>query len=835
MTALRREWPAPGADPRPAAAPAPGWTTTADVIVVGSGIAGLTCALRLRERVDRVLLVTKTVLSEGSTAVGPGRHRRGARPRGHARGAPRRHPRRRGRAVRRRGRAQSWSPRARAGVRELVALGAEFDRDAERRDQADPRGRPPPRPHRPRRRRRHRRGDLPGADRRAAPRCSRRPRHRGHRARARRRPAHRTTTARVCGVTLHVIGEGQVDGVGAASPGPSCSPPAGSARSTRRRPTRPSRPATAWPPRCGPGRVVADLEFVQFHPTVLLLGEGSTRPAAAHLRGGARRGRVPRRRRRGAVHGGPSTSWPTSRRATSWPGRSSTGCARPAPTTSTSTPVTSAREFLEQRFPSIVARCRELGFDPATELLPVAPAQHYACGGVAHRPASAGPRLDGLYACGEVSCTGVHGANRLASNSLLEGLVFAHRIADDITDAARRGRAAAAPTRVTPAEDAALLDGSAPPRRAARDDPRRRAGALGGVAGRRADDARRPRRRGRRPRPTRAPAPGRRRTCCTSARSSPPWPPARGDPRWPRALGLPRARRRALARPHASPSATADGVAHHVRPPESAAQDPGMTDLALPRRPTPGWSSTAPSTRTSAARRHRRHDVATIPATSRRSRRTSWPGPTAWSPACPSSRSSSTRWPRASAPARSRSTLLVADGDAGRARRRPRHAARARPGPPSSPSAPCSTWSAGSPGVATHTRRWADVLEGTGAMVLDTRKTTPGLRALEKYAVRCGGGTNKRMGLYDVAMIKDNHKLAAGSGSPRPTTRCAQHFPDVADPGRGDHHGRGARGGAPPGARFLLCDNMSTDLLRDTVDAVRAHGRGRSRSRRPAG
>jgi nicotinate-nucleotide pyrophosphorylase (carboxylating) len=65
-------------------------------------------------------------------------------------------------------------------------------------------------------------------------------------------------------------------------------------------------------------------------------------------------------------------------------------------------------------------------------------------------------------------------------------------------------------------------------------------------------------------------------------------------------------------------------------------------------------------------------------------------------------------------------------------------------------------------GVATHTRRWADALAGSGAMVLDTRKTTPGIRALEKYAVRCGGGTNKRMGLYDVAMIKDNHKLAAG-------------------------------------------------------------------------
>ena len=80
-------------------------------------------------------------------------------------------------------------------------------------------------------------------------------------------------------------------------------------------------------------------------------------------------------------------------------------------------------------------------------------------------------------------------------------------------------------------------------------------------------------------------------------------------------------------------------------------------------------------------------------------------------------------------------------------------------------------------GVATHTRRWADVLEGTGAMVLDTRKTTPGMRALEKYAVRAGGGTNKRMGLYDVAMIKDNHKLAAGSRRPPRMPRCAPPTP----------------------------------------------------------
>ena len=83
-------------------------------------------------------------------------------------------------------------------------------------------------------------------------------------------------------------------------------------------------------------------------------------------------------------------------------------------------------------------------------------------------------------------------------------------------------------------------------------------------------------------------------------------------------------------------------------------------------------------------------------------------------------------------------------------------------------------------GIATHTRRWADVLEGTGAMVLDTRKTTPGLRALEKYAVRCGGGTNKRMGLYDVAMIKDNHKLAAGSLDRGVRRGAAPRSPDVA-------------------------------------------------------
>jgi nicotinate-nucleotide pyrophosphorylase (carboxylating) len=66
-------------------------------------------------------------------------------------------------------------------------------------------------------------------------------------------------------------------------------------------------------------------------------------------------------------------------------------------------------------------------------------------------------------------------------------------------------------------------------------------------------------------------------------------------------------------------------------------------------------------------------------------------------------------------------------------------------------------------GIATATRRYVDAVAGTGATILDTRKTTPGLRALEKYAVRCGGGTNHRLGLDDGILIKDNHLRLAGS------------------------------------------------------------------------
>jgi nicotinate-nucleotide pyrophosphorylase (carboxylating) len=121
-------------------------------------------------------------------------------------------------------------------------------------------------------------------------------------------------------------------------------------------------------------------------------------------------------------------------------------------------------------------------------------------------------------------------------------------------------------------------------------------------------------------------------------------------------------------------------------------------------------------------------------------------------------------------------------------------------------------------GVATHTRRWADLLAGSRATVLDTRKTTPGLRILDKYAVRAGGGANKRMGLYDVAMIKDNHKLAAGSITAA-YHRVREAFPEVPVQVEVTTVAEAVEA-VDAGADFLLCDNMSPALLREVVAAV---------------
>ena len=121
-------------------------------------------------------------------------------------------------------------------------------------------------------------------------------------------------------------------------------------------------------------------------------------------------------------------------------------------------------------------------------------------------------------------------------------------------------------------------------------------------------------------------------------------------------------------------------------------------------------------------------------------------------------------------------------------------------------------------GIATLTRSWVEAVQGTGARILDTRKTTPGLRALEKYAVRVGGGQNKRMGLFDVAMIKDNHVLAAG-GVVAAMDRVRERFPDVTLQVEVTTVDMACKA-VEAGATFLLCDNMTPDLLGEVVLAV---------------
>ncbi|QSB17045.1 carboxylating nicotinate-nucleotide diphosphorylase [Natronosporangium hydrolyticum] len=121
-------------------------------------------------------------------------------------------------------------------------------------------------------------------------------------------------------------------------------------------------------------------------------------------------------------------------------------------------------------------------------------------------------------------------------------------------------------------------------------------------------------------------------------------------------------------------------------------------------------------------------------------------------------------------------------------------------------------------GVATHTRAWADAIAGSKAQVIDTRKTTPGLRALEKYAVRVGGGANKRMGLYDVALIKDNHILAAGGVAPA-VGRVHATYPNVPLQVEVTTVAQ-AQEAVSAGARFLLCDNLTPEQLRELVAAV---------------
>jgi nicotinate-nucleotide pyrophosphorylase (carboxylating) len=125
-------------------------------------------------------------------------------------------------------------------------------------------------------------------------------------------------------------------------------------------------------------------------------------------------------------------------------------------------------------------------------------------------------------------------------------------------------------------------------------------------------------------------------------------------------------------------------------------------------------------------------------------------------------------------------------------------------------------------GVATLTRRWADAVEGTGAHVRDTRKTTPGLRVLEKHAVRCGGGVNHRMSLSDAALVKDNHVVAAGGIVPA-FRAVRERYPDLEVEVEADTVQQ-VREVVEAGADLVLLDNMGLDEMRQAVAVCAAAG-----------
>ncbi|KOX25071.1 aspartate oxidase [Streptomyces sp. NRRL F-6491] len=417
-------------------APEPGWAIDADVVVVGSGVAGLTAALRCTAAGLRTVVVTKARLDDGSTRWAQGGIAaalgEGDTPEQHlddtlVAGAGLCDER----AVRT---LVTEGPDA---VRRLIETGADFDKTSEGEIALTREG------GHHRRRIAHAGGDATGAEISRA--LVEAIRDRGVRTVEHALVLDLLTDAegRTAGVTLHVMGEGRHDGVGAVHAPAVVLATGGMGQvfSATTNPAVSTGDGVALALRAG--AEVSDLEFVQFHPTVLFLGAGAegqqplvseaVRGEGAHLvdADGVR-----------FMLGQHELAELAPRDVVA------KAITRRMQEHGTEHMYLDARHFgarmWERRFPTILAACRAHGIDPVTEPIPVAPAAHYASGGV-RTDLRGRTTVPGLYACGEVACTGVHGANRLASNSLLEGLVFAERIVEDIVAAAPRAVGAPVP------------------------------------------------------------------------------------------------------------------------------------------------------------------------------------------------------------------------------------------------------------------------------------------------------------------------------------------------------------------------------------------------------
>lgn len=406
------------------AAAQPGWTVRADVIVVGSGIAGLATALHARRAGRTVLVITKAQVNEGSTRWAQG----GIAAALADDDSPAEHLEDTllaGVGLCDEEAVRVLVTEGPGAVRGLIQLGARFDTEPDggislTREGGHHRDRIA-----------HAGGDATGAEisRAMVEAIARDP---GielvENALALDLITDETGAAQ--GITLHVLGTGQRDGVGAAL-APTVVLATGGFGQVFRQTTNPyvsTGDGVALAMRAGAD--VADLEFVQFHPTVMWLGpfaqgqqplvseavrgegaflidaEGTRFMTAEHeMADLAPRDVVAKAIMRRMRATGTDHVWLDARHL--------------------------GADMWVQRFPTILESCRSRGIDPITDLIPVSPAQHYVSGGVLTDLAGR-TSIPGLYACGEVACTGVHGANRLASNSLLEGLVFAGRIGAQI-------------------------------------------------------------------------------------------------------------------------------------------------------------------------------------------------------------------------------------------------------------------------------------------------------------------------------------------------------------------------------------------------------------------